>query len=88
MIATIGLGADCIAPTVEAIRAGRYPLTRPLYMYVARAALEQLRVRSLAQFTVEHSRELVSTVRTIVPAEPAALERSAERLPPAPIPDG
>lgn len=53
-----------------------------------RDALDELRVRSLARFTVANYSQIVATVRTIVPAEQAAVERTARDLPPAPIPGG
>lgn len=81
-------GDGCTAPGVSAIRDGRYPLVQPLYLYVSRPALERLRVRSLARFTVENYRQLASTTRTIVAADPGVVERSAQRLPPAPTPGG
>jgi len=64
------------------------PLFAPLYLYVSRSALDELRVRSLARFAVVEYGQLILTVRTIVPADPRAVERSARELPPAPIPEG
>ncbi|MBD0283704.1 MAG: substrate-binding domain-containing protein [Thermoleophilaceae bacterium] len=47
-VEAVGLGPRSAVPTVAAIPARRYPLTRPLYLYLARSALDELRVRSLA----------------------------------------
>jgi ABC-type phosphate transport system substrate-binding protein len=78
----------CVRPSVSAVRAGRYPLATPLYLYVSRSAPDELRVRSLARFAVVEYSQLIPTVRTIVPADQRAVERSARELPPAPIPEG
>jgi hypothetical protein len=84
----VDAGDGCVRPSVSAVRAGLYPLTDPLYLYVSRSALDELRVRSLARFAVVEYGQLIPTVRTIVPADPRAVERSARELPPAPIPEG
>jgi phosphate transport system substrate-binding protein len=84
----VDAGDGCVRPTVSAVRAGRYPLSAPLYLYVSRSALDELRVRSLARFAVAEYGQLIPTVRTIVPADPRAVEHSARELPPAPIPEG
>jgi phosphate transport system substrate-binding protein len=84
----VDAGDGCVRPSVSAVRAGRYPLADPLYLYVSRSALDELRVRSLARFAVVEYGQLIPTVRTIVPADPRAVERSARELPPAPIPEG
>jgi phosphate transport system substrate-binding protein len=85
---TVDDGDGCVGPSVSAVRAGRYPLADPLYLYVSRSALDELRVRSLARFAVVEYPQLVPTVGTIVPADPRAVQRSARELPPAPIPEG
>ena len=84
----VDAGDGCVRPTVSAVRAGRSRLATPLSLYVTRSALDELRVRSLARFAVVEYGQLILTVRTIVPADPRAVERSARELPPAPIPEG
>jgi phosphate transport system substrate-binding protein len=84
----VDAGDGCVRPSVSAVRADRYPLATPLYLYVSRSALDQPRVRSLARFAVVEYSQLIPTIRTIVPADQRAVERSARELPPAPIPEG
>jgi phosphate transport system substrate-binding protein len=56
-------GSGCVNPTPETILGGTYtPLSRPLYIYVKRAALEQPAVREFATFYITHAEQLVPQV--------------------------
>ncbi|HUF11903.1 MAG TPA: PstS family phosphate ABC transporter substrate-binding protein [Longimicrobiales bacterium] len=65
-------GSGCVQPSPETIRGGTYtPLSRPVYIYVARSALERPEVRAFVDFYLEHGGELSSAVGYV------ALEDSA-----------
>ena len=55
-------GAGCVLPTDETINNGSYtPLSRPLFIYVSSAALEQEHVRAFVEFYLNpDNRDLVS----------------------------
>jgi phosphate transport system substrate-binding protein len=56
-------GNGCISPTPETILGGTYtPLSRPLFIYVNRTALEQQAVREFVTFYITHAEELVPQV--------------------------
>jgi phosphate transport system substrate-binding protein len=56
-------GSGCVNPTPETILGGTYtPLSRPLYIYVKRAALEQPAVREFVTFYITHAEQLVPQV--------------------------
>ena len=56
-------GNGCISPTPETILGGTYtPLSRPLFIYVRRASLEQPAVREFVTFYLTHAEELVPQV--------------------------
>jgi phosphate transport system substrate-binding protein len=56
-------GNGCISPTPETILGGTYtPLSRPLFIYVRRASLEEPAVREFVTFYITHAEELVPQV--------------------------
>src|SRR5690606_36545097 len=53
----------CVRPTPETIRSGRYdPLSRPLFIYVDRAALARPAVAEFVRFYMETAPELAREV--------------------------
>lgn len=70
-------GQGCVAPTPATIESGDYqPLSRPLYVYVARAAMERPAVQDFVRFYLENARELVPQVGYV----PLSPERYREQL--------
>lgn len=64
-------GSGCVLPTPETVAGGQYaPLSRPLFIYVNRAALARPEVAAFARFYVENAPELVPAVGYV--ARPAA----------------
>lgn len=56
-------GDGCTAPTPETIESGEYrPLSRPLFLYVSRQALERPEVRAFVDFVLDNGRQLVPEV--------------------------
>jgi phosphate transport system substrate-binding protein len=59
----VDAGDGCVLPTRETIANGEYkPLTRPLFIYVDRRALERQEVRAFARYYFENVDELASEV--------------------------
>ncbi len=56
-------GSGCVEPTRETVESGEYaPLSRPLFIYVKRSALQRDAVRQFVRFYLESARELVPEV--------------------------
>jgi phosphate transport system substrate-binding protein len=73
-------GSGCVQPTPETIRDGSYaPLSRPVFIYVARAALERPEVRAFVDFYLEHAGELSQSVG-YVPLEAADYQADRDAL--------
>lgn len=72
----VDTGFGCVAPTDEAVSAGTYsPLSRDLYIYVARATLARAEVHDFVQHYVAAA-ERLSTLTGYVPLLPAEYMRS------------
>lgn len=75
----------CVAPSSRSVQAGRYDvLSRPLYMYVSRAALEEPEVSRYMQFLFENYAQAAATTTTIVPLGPAQVREELAKLPQLP----
>jgi phosphate transport system substrate-binding protein len=58
-----GGDGNCVKPSVEAVRNGTYkPLSRPLFIYVNKKALERPEVRAFVEFYVENANKLAAEV--------------------------
>jgi phosphate transport system substrate-binding protein len=69
-----------VAPSVQSIQAGDYkPLSRELYMYPSRKALQQEQVKAFMQFAVENHREIAEAAQ-IVPMPDSAAQKSTQML--------
>ena len=76
-------GQGCVQPTPETVKAGQYaPLSRPLFIYVNRAALARPEVAAFVRFYLENAAELVPEVG-YVPLEAAEYQQSLSRLTPS-----
>jgi phosphate transport system substrate-binding protein len=67
----IDSGQGCVIPTPETVLSGEYaPLSRPLFIYVSRAALERPEVERFVRFYMEHAPVLAAEVGYVqAPAE-------------------
>ncbi len=73
-------GAGCVAPTRATIEDGSYqPLSRPIFIYVRREALEREELRAFVEFYLENAPALVAEVGYVPLAEDLYRE-SAGRL--------
>jgi phosphate transport system substrate-binding protein len=73
-------GQGCIAPTLETVTGGQYtPLSRPLFIYVSRAALERPEVMEFVRFYVQSAGELAPDVG-YMPLDAAQYEQGLSQL--------
>jgi phosphate transport system substrate-binding protein len=73
-------GRGCIEPNPETVLSGQYaPLSRPLFIYVNRAALERPEVAEFVRFYMEQAPSLVPEAG-YVPAEPGVYSRNLTQL--------
>lgn len=73
-------GAGCVTPSPETVRGGQYtPLSRPLFIYVNRAALDRPEVEQFVRYYMEHAAELVPQVG-YVPLEEARYRENVQRI--------
>lgn len=73
-------GAGCVQPSLEAIRSNSYaPLSRPMFIYVNRASLQQERVAAFVRYYMEHAEELVRQVG-YVPLDASDYTQNLSRL--------
>lgn len=65
-------GEGCVTPSTETVRDGSYaPLSRPLFVYVKKAALARPHVASFVQFYLKHGDQLAEEVGYV----PVSLEQ-------------
>jgi phosphate transport system substrate-binding protein len=62
---------NCIKPSLETVRGNTYkPLSRPLYIYVAKKSFQRPEVQAFVQFYIENAAKLVSEVGYVpIPAD-------------------
>jgi phosphate transport system substrate-binding protein len=70
-------GDGCVEPSAATVASGEYGLlTRPLFLYVSREALERRDVRRFLEYTLSHGRRLVAGAGSV----PLTAEAYAENL--------
>jgi phosphate transport system substrate-binding protein len=73
-------GQGCVEPTMETVTSGQYaPLSRPLFIYVSRAALEQPVVAEFVRFYVENAGALAQEVG-YMPLEDSEYQQTLNQL--------
>jgi phosphate transport system substrate-binding protein len=73
-------GDGAIAPSVETVRNGTYqPLSRPIFIYVSKAALDRPEIKSFVAFYLEQGEKLVGQVGYI-PLPEKAYRLASERV--------
>jgi phosphate transport system substrate-binding protein len=74
-------GAGCVQPSPETVKSGQYaPLSRPLFIYVSRAALQRPEVAAFVRYYLEKAPTLVPEVG-YVPLEAAKYQEVMNQLP-------
>ena len=71
---------QCVEPTFETARRGDYPLSRPLYIYVAKESLAEPPVRNFVSFYVENSDSEVIRRVGYVPVTTETARENQEKL--------
>ena len=62
-LVAIDSGSGCVLPSLSTIPSGEYsPLSRPLFIYVNKAKLENPQVKAFVDFYMEHGPELTNEV--------------------------
>jgi phosphate transport system substrate-binding protein len=82
MDALQALSLNGVAPSKESITDGSYPLSRPLFIYVKKSALERPEVAAFVRFYLENATDLAEE-NQFVPAPQDALDEAISRLPAA-----
>jgi phosphate transport system substrate-binding protein len=73
-------GAGCVEPTLQTVQDGTYaPLSRPIFIYVKRAALARPPVAEFVRFYMEHGAALVREVGYIA-LEPARYRQNLQAV--------
>ena len=74
-----GEGGTCVAPSDETVESGDYPLSRPLFIYVKRTALDRPEVKEFVRFYLEVTPEIIKDVG-YTPAPGADYEQGLSSL--------
>ena len=61
-VVSVDAGQGCIEPNLETVKAGTYPLSRPLFLYVNKASLDRPEVQAFLTFYLENAATLVQDV--------------------------
>lgn len=72
-------GSGCVTPTPATITDNTYPISRPIFIYVSRAALDRPEVRAFVEFYLESAPELVPQVG-YVPLDAARYQEAMAQL--------
>ena len=66
-----GKGQGCVKPSLEAVTKGTYnPLSRPLFVYVSKKAVQKPEVKEFVEFAMKNAAELVAEVKYLpLPAQ-------------------
>ena len=71
---------ECVEPTFESAQSGAYPLSRPLYIYVAKESLAEPVVREFVSFYVENSETDIIRRVGYVPVTAETAQENREKL--------
>ncbi len=73
-------GGGCVEPTRQTIASGEYrPLSRPMFIYASRSALQRAEVRSFIEFYMNTAEELVPQAG-YVPLDASAYQENLSRV--------
>lgn len=63
----------CVRPSVETVKANEYPLSRPLFFYVANSAMDSPEVATFVEYWISNAAEYATAVGYIEAPQEAAL---------------
>lgn len=72
-------GKGCVEPTTDSITSGDYPLSRPLYIYASKKALQRPEVMAFVKDYVANAPQLAADAQ-FVPAPQSALDEATSKL--------
>ncbi len=76
----VDAGGGCVEPTRQTIASGEYrPLSRPMFIYASRSALQRAEVRSFIEFYMNTAEELVPQAG-YVPLDASAYQENLSRV--------
>lgn len=78
----VDAGQGCVTPTEQNVRSGRYPLTRPLFIYVNEADLRRPATAEFVRYYTLFAPEVLPQIG-YVPLDPSEYEANLARLPAA-----
>jgi phosphate transport system substrate-binding protein len=79
-VVAIDSGQGCVTPTPETVASGEYaPLSRPLFIYVRRDALERREVAEFVRFYMQHAPELAREVGYVA-VSPEIYQRNISQI--------
>ena len=68
-------GSGCVPPSTETIQDGSYaPLSRPIFMYPAKSAIEKPQVKAFLDFTLENQQAIAEAAKIVPMTEEQASE--------------
>jgi phosphate transport system substrate-binding protein len=70
--------SGCVAPSTETIQANEYPISRPIFMYPKREALQRPEVRAFMEFVVQNHQQIAEASRIVPMNQQQALESQQE----------
>ena len=74
-----GEDGECVDPTVATVQSGAYPLSRPLFIYVTKTAMERSEVEAFLDFYLDNVNDLIADVG-YVPLTDDVLDESKAAL--------
>jgi phosphate transport system substrate-binding protein len=73
----VDAGDGCVEPSVVTAQSGKYPLSRPLFVYVKTTSLQRAEVKAFVRFMLDHEDELAKAAQ-FVPMTDAQLQKAEQ----------
>jgi phosphate transport system substrate-binding protein len=73
----VDAGNGCVAPSVASAQSGKYPLSRPLFIYVKKTSLRRSEVKAFLRFILDNEEELAKAAQ-FVPMTKAQLQKAEQ----------
>jgi phosphate transport system substrate-binding protein len=73
----IDAGNGCVQPSVETAQSGKYPLSRPLFVYVKQTSFQRAEVKTFVRFILDNEEELAKAAQ-FVPMTDEQLQKAEQ----------
>jgi phosphate transport system substrate-binding protein len=70
-------GNGCVEPSVASAQSGKYPLSRPLFVYVKKTSFQRPEVKAFIRFILDNERDLAKAAQ-FVPMTDAQLQKAEQ----------